>query len=86
MGHSRVGWMFGAVAPWCLGVGLAVSVPADAGVDSTIGASFSPDILTPRLDAPDDLVPAAAGRIHLAYAGGQMPFREARLSIGAGFC
>ena len=82
MGHSRVGWMFGAVAPWCLGVGLAVSVPADAGVDSTIGASFSPDILTPRLDAPDDLVPAAAGRIHLAYAGGQMPFREARLSIG----
>jgi hypothetical protein len=82
MGHSRVGWMFGAVAPWCLGVGLAVSVPADAGVDSTIGASFSPDIWTPQLDAPADLVPAAAGRIHLAYAGGQMPFREARLSIG----
>ncbi|MDP2356745.1 MAG: cell wall hydrolase [Beijerinckiaceae bacterium] len=82
MGHSRVGWMFGAVAPWCLGVGLAVSVPADAGVDSVIGASFSPDILTPRLDAPDDLVPPASGRIHLAYAGGQMPFREARLSIG----
>ncbi len=42
MGRSRVGWMFGAVAPWCLGVGLAVSVPADAGVDSTIGASFAP--------------------------------------------
>ncbi len=74
--------MFGAVAPWCLGVGLAVSVPADAGVDSTIGASFSPDILTPRLDAPDDLVPSARGRIHLAYAGGQIPFREARLSVG----
>lgn len=82
MGHSRVGWMFGAVAPWCLGVGLAVSVPADAGVDSTIGASFSPDMLAPRLDAPADLVPASAGRIHLAYAGGQMPFREARLTLG----
>lgn len=82
MGRSRVGWMFGAVAPWCLGVGLAVSVPADAGVDSTIGASFAPDMLTPRLDAPDDLIPATAGRIHLAYAGGIIPLREARLNVG----
>lgn len=82
MGRSRVGWMFGAVAPWCLGVGLAVSVPADAGVDSTIGASFAPDMLTPRLDAPDDLIPATAGRIHLAYAGGLIPLREARLNVG----
>jgi spore germination cell wall hydrolase CwlJ-like protein len=74
--------MFGAVAPWCLGVGLAVSVPADAGVDSTIGASFAPDMLTPRLDAPDDLIPASTGRVHLAYAGGLIPLREARLNVG----
>ncbi len=82
MGRSRVGWMFGAVAPWCLGVGLAVSVPADAGVDSTIGASFAPDMLSPSLDAPDDLIPASAGRVHLAYAGGLIPLREARLNVG----
>ncbi|MFN3889095.1 MAG: cell wall hydrolase [Beijerinckiaceae bacterium] len=82
MGRSSVGWMFGAVAPWCLGVGLAVSVPADAGVDSTIGASYGPDMRAPLLEAPDDLVPAARGRIHLTYAGGQIPIREARLAIG----
>lgn len=82
MGRSRVGWMFGAVAPWCLGVGLAVSVPADAGVDSTIGASFAPDMLSPAFEAPDDLVPAAKGRIHIAYGAAPTPLREARLSVG----
>jgi spore germination cell wall hydrolase CwlJ-like protein len=82
MGRSRVGWMFGAVAPWCLGVGLAVSVPADAGVDSSIGASLSPSILNPPMGAPDELVPAVSGRIHLAYAGGAILLREARLNIG----
>ena len=82
MGRSRVGWMFGAVAPWCMGVGLAVSVPADAGVDSSIGASFAPGMTTPVLDMPGDLVPAVSGRIHLAYAGGAVPLREARLNLG----
>jgi spore germination cell wall hydrolase CwlJ-like protein len=82
MSRSRVGWMFGAVAPWCLGVGLAVSVPADAGVDSSIGASLAPDMFTPRFDAPDDLVPASTGRMHLAHSGGGLPLVLARLSIG----
>lgn len=82
MGRSRVGWMFGAIAPWCLGAGLVVSAPAGAGVDSTIGASFAPDMLSPLLDAPDDLVPRTADLIHLGYAGGRMPLLEARLNLG----
>lgn len=82
MGRSRVGWMFGAVAPWCLGVGLVLSAPAGAGVDSTIGASLGPDMLAPRIDMPGDLVPRLNDRIHLAYAGGRIPLRMARLNLG----
>ena len=82
MSRSRVGWMFGAVAPWCLGVGLAVSVPADAGVDlNAIGASLAPDVFMPHLDAPADLVPAV-DRMHIAHAGGAAPLLLARLNIG----
>ncbi len=39
-------------------------------------------MLSPSLDAPDDLIPASAGRVHLAYAGGLIPLREARLNVG----
>lgn len=82
MSRTRVGWMFGAVAPWCMGLGLAVSVPADAGIDSSIGASLSPAMREPVREVPGDLVPAARAGLHLDYAGGALPLIQARLSIG----
>ena len=42
MGGSRIGWAMGAVAPWWLGVALAVSITADAGQEASIGASLAP--------------------------------------------
>ncbi len=53
---SRLGWAVGVVAPWCLGMGLLVSITADAGQDPTIGGSLA----TPSAHAvpqPDDLIP-----------------------------
>ena len=42
MSWLQVWWAMGAVAPWCLGIGLVVSMAADAGQDATIGASLAP--------------------------------------------
>ncbi len=42
MGRSRIGWAMGVVAPWCLGIGLIVSITADAGQDATVNGSFAP--------------------------------------------
>ena len=47
----------GAVAPWCLGMGLLVSITADAGQDASIGASLAP-IASHAPGMPDDLVPS----------------------------
>ena len=55
MGRSRVSWAFGVVAPWCLGMGLVVSFTADAGHDTSIGASHA--LLSARRTAmPADLM------------------------------
>ena len=56
MGRSRIGWAVGVVAPWCLGFGMAVSFPADAGQPSGIEASVA--ALTLAASMPADLVPA----------------------------
>ena len=57
MGYSRTGWAAGAIAPWCLGMALAVSMSADAGQEAASGASFAP--LPWRAPAPPAvLVPA----------------------------
>jgi spore germination cell wall hydrolase CwlJ-like protein len=47
----------GVVAPWCLGVGLVVSMAADAGQDAVIGASVAPQGIL-AITAPGDLIPA----------------------------
>jgi spore germination cell wall hydrolase CwlJ-like protein len=39
MGRSRLGWACAAIAPWCLGMGLVVSITAEAGQDRSIGVS-----------------------------------------------
>ncbi len=46
----------GVVAPWCLGIGLVVSISADAGQDATVSGSFAP-VAIRALDDPGVLVP-----------------------------
>ena len=53
----RISWAVGVVAPWCLGVGLVVSMAADAGQDAVIGASVAPQSIL-AVTAPGDLIPA----------------------------
>jgi spore germination cell wall hydrolase CwlJ-like protein len=85
MGYSRTGWAAGAIAPWCLGMALAVSVSADGGQEAASGASFAP--LPLRAPAPPAvLVPALPPVVGLDF--GKFPgearkvLREASLSIG----
>ncbi len=56
MGLPKISWAIGVVAPWCLGVGLVVSIPADAGQDARIEASLAP-VSFHAIVAPSDLVP-----------------------------
>jgi hypothetical protein len=96
MDRSRFGWSLGAIAPWWLGVAVAVSMPADAGQDLAAGASLAP--LSWRApQAPSDLIPApveglagalgqTSGAPYAREAGWRaMPrlLREASLAIGA---
>lgn len=81
MRFSCLGWVCGAIAPWCLGLGLMVSFTADAGQDASLGASLVP-IASHAPGFPADLIPAA--RHALAdFAGGGAArggmLREARL-------
>jgi cell wall hydrolase len=85
MGYSRTGWAAGAIAPWCLGMALAVSMSADAGQEAASGASFAP--LPLRAPAPPAvLVPAQPLTLGLDF--GKFPgearkvLRQASLSIG----
>jgi hypothetical protein len=87
MGYSRTGWAAGAIAPWCLGMALAVSMSADAGQEAASGASFAP--LPLRAPAPPAvLVPAQPPAFGLDF--GEFPgearkvLRQASLSIGDG--
>jgi hypothetical protein len=91
MGYSWIGWAVGAVAPWCLGMALAVSISADAGQEASSGASWSPAPL--RAPAPPaELVPAgpSAQSPDLAIDFGGLSgeagkfLREASLTIGSG--
>jgi len=87
MGYSRTGWAAGAIAPWCLGMALAVSISADAGQEAASGATFAPMPL--RAPAPPIvLVPAQPPALRLDF--GKFPgearkvLRQARLSTGGG--
>lgn len=82
MGRSRIGWAFGVIAPWCLGMGLLVSFTATAGQDYASGASVAPIDARAAL-APRDLVPSSALAGNLgSFASSRGVLREARLSIG----
>ena len=82
-GLFRISWALGVVAPWCIGVGLVVSISADAGQDSSFGAT----VASARFHAiiqPLDLVPADSGGPTLKLIGEQRRPRieQARLELG----
>ncbi len=78
-------WALGIVAPWCLGIGLVVSFTADAGQDSSIGASMEALTAT-ALPMPLDLVPgigaARQGNFRLAGFTRDALGRTANLFVG----
>ena len=87
MGYSRTGWAAGTIAPWCLGMALAVSMSADAGQEAGSGASFAP--LPWRAPVPPTvLVPPQLAALGLDF--GKFPgearkvLRQASLAIGDG--
>lgn len=85
MGRSRFGWALGAVAPWCLGLVLAVTVAADAGQDASIGSSLAPISAFQRANAGDLILPSGSSlRASIAlpriYTASLM--QEARLTVG----
>ncbi len=59
MKRAGTKWAMGVVAPWCLAVGLLVSITADAGQTVSVGGSLAP-LSTLAIQQPDDLVPATA--------------------------
>ena len=87
MGRSRLGWACTAIAPWCLGLGLVVSITAEAGQDPSLGISTASQpptgallspmrqvVFTSALRLPGDLIDrTATGSIG----------REAKLTLGA---
>jgi spore germination cell wall hydrolase CwlJ-like protein len=91
MGRSQIGWAMGVVAPWCLGIGLIVSITADAGQDATVNGSFVP-IAVRALAEPSLLIPPiAAPRMTDLVHNAEAPFgdvnrefvQEASLTLGS---
>jgi len=87
MGRSRIGWACAAIAPWCLALGLVVSITAHAGQDPALGVSIASQapaslptspireaLLSSPLRSPGDL-------FHKMSA--ESLGREARLTLGS---
>ncbi len=55
--RSNFAWTLNVLAPWCMAMGMVVSLTAEAGQDASIGASLAPNRIG-RTSAPLDLVPA----------------------------
>jgi spore germination cell wall hydrolase CwlJ-like protein len=77
MGRSRLGWACTAIAPWCLALGLVVSITAQAGQDPTFGGSVSFEsaqspirqaLLASAYHPSDDLIDRGAGGPQLIEA------------------
>lgn len=83
MSWFRFSWAMGAVAPWCLGVGLVVSMAANAGQDAMIGASLAP-AADRAVTQPGNLIPISVTGIGfgLDLSGSMQTPQEARLQLG----
>lgn len=66
MGFSCVGWVCGAIAPWCLGLGLMVSLTAEAGQEASMGASVA--ALASRAPGLPSVLVAASASPFLRHA------------------
>ncbi|MGO9135068.1 MAG: cell wall hydrolase [Methylovirgula sp.] len=84
LGLFRISWVMGVVAPWCLGVGLVVSMSADAGQDMSFGASIAP-LNIQAVIRPNDLIPSGLDPMAMGFLRGKpaAAVEEARLVIGA---
>ena len=80
-------WALGAVAPWCLGLALAVSFTADACEEASSGMLIAPLLLRTQ-GPPADLIPTQPSAFHIDFGSftseAQQILRQASLSIGAG--
>lgn len=83
MGLLRISWAMGVVAPWCLGVGLVVSMSADAGQDAAIGASLAP-VSFRAVIQPGDLIPSDVSGVGfgLDRSDNAPPSQQAHLMLG----
>jgi len=82
MRRSRMRWAIGVIAPWCLGMGLLVSITADAGQNATQGGSLAA-LSSRAASQPGDLVPLQS----LALTGdiGDYGMHDARLATPVSF-
>jgi Cell Wall Hydrolase len=78
-----MGWAVGVVAPWCLGIGLGMSISADAGQEAAIGASVAA-LVQRAPKAPNDLIPSQSGQGIFGSHGARPSalLQEARLATG----
>jgi spore germination cell wall hydrolase CwlJ-like protein len=85
MGYSQTGWILGVMAPWCLGMAIAVSISADAGEEPSSGASLAP-LPLPVQAPPAVLIPAQPLAIGIEFGSftgdSRKLLHEASLSIG----
>jgi spore germination cell wall hydrolase CwlJ-like protein len=84
--HSHTSLALGAIAPWCLGIALAVSITADAGEEISSGTSIAP--LAWRMAGPPaELIPEQPSGLGIdagSFAGeAQQILQQASLSFGA---
>ena len=82
MRRSRLNWAVGVIAPWCLSMGLLVSITADAGQNGTIGGTIAA-LSAPAVGQPDDLIPMRS----LALTGelGGLGFHDAPALVPVSF-
>ena len=55
--QSNIAWTLNVLAPWCMAMGLVISLTAEAGQNASIGASLAPERIG-KTNAPKDLIPA----------------------------
>ena len=85
MRRSQGSWALGVVAPWCLGLALAVSISADAGEKVSSGTFIAPLPLRTQ-GPPAELIPAQPSDLGIDFGSftgeAQQILRRASLSIG----
>ncbi len=85
MRRSQGSWALGVVAPWCLGLALAISITADAGEEVSSGRSIAPLALRTQ-GHPAELIPAQPSALGIDFGSftgeAQQFLRQASLSIG----